>query len=1315
MDGIAEMSSWAGIEALLPADLPPFVVPLAVGALLLLLAAWLVVRAQVPRKARPAGQRGGSLRGLGSSLARGVKWLFFEAFAVGHYLTTRREWRYRQPWVAMIGERGAGKSSIAESISLGRRETLLLKEQRLSAPDTEWVFFNRGVLVDIDGDTADDDDRRRWHRVLEAIDQYRPERPLDAAVLTLSADTLLHAGGAELHSLAERCYRQLWEMQKRLDLTFPVYLVISHCDKVPGFHAFWGAQPESVRRQIFGWSTPHALTNGFSPEWVDEAFLDLDQTLHGLQLGAAASGSGIDDPDPFFLFPQRFSALAAPLKVVLGLIFRSGSLHEDFYFRGLYFTGTAQPDDIHTETRVERTDIAFVDELFDERIFRETNLARPTRQGVLSRNRFIRRFQLATVATAAALVIALLISAWNLNEQISSARNAHLIIDQSKIERTAQNPCPERLTRRETLFALLKEIAAIDLDLRYWAIPASWFDSRINELNREKVANEAFAEMLFPAMSCALEGRADELADAAGRVTPKGDPSEEVTDQALAALTDYAADAAELADNVARFKRLGRDNDDVAENFEEFTRLMDYLYRTPLPPEVRRNHGLLRDALAHVEYDDPPRLPSGLKERVAAVLDARAAAAAEQLTLRVELGTGLLAGLEGHPTLDDVRELYHWLHWVRVKWLDPNPGATPCARVSAGLESPLATLKQLKYPEKATAVAERFDTEQCVKPAHHRLSALRVAPYGPLFVGERGVMTVTPWIERELEGFKALLEQDFMKVRPSLPFQCRLPIRGWREEKVAEAARYLRRYEAFAERFGLSLDGTDPRLFERLGREHLSAVVDDLFTSAQSRERVTGHGAGLASLSATEDEVAEKSEAFQRIIDPLATTLDKYRRLGFGAAQTRVLQCARDYAAQTLGRIESLADDSRLYEVGANFGELAEETPYFDLGTAAQTKEYLSRQFERSRVLAGYAQPFVLFLGNSAVVNDANRDTVDTGAYWDETIKQIDNWAQKKDPTSQPSELEVLISDRLTGLTPANCHGVLSDYARPAYGNDLFSRRRDQLTFLADWYCRDYAAASAHAPYQALAQRFNGELAGRFPFGPLESDDADPRVTRRFFLDYATQRAELDSALKGLDDADWGEAKRFIEQLDAAADLLGATLAAADGERPVALTIGFRHLPKRSPGSEQVIGWRFDSGLESAGYPNGEEQVSWRFGDSVALDLEWAELSPVRPIADGDQPDLAVSGRNAGFTGDGPWALLRLVQRHRVDYLSDPQKLVLGLTVPVRLEGTVPRQATALHAQMYLALSPSAIEPETQAEKPLAVPAHFPTEAPLPR
>jgi type VI secretion system protein ImpL len=84
------------------------------------------------------------------------------------YLATRREWRYAQPWVLVLGGKGAGKSSLVASVSANERHPKPGKADELKADGMQWSFLRRGVLIDADGALANasegSDGARAWAR-----------------------------------------------------------------------------------------------------------------------------------------------------------------------------------------------------------------------------------------------------------------------------------------------------------------------------------------------------------------------------------------------------------------------------------------------------------------------------------------------------------------------------------------------------------------------------------------------------------------------------------------------------------------------------------------------------------------------------------------------------------------------------------------------------------------------------------------------------------------------------------------------------------------------------------------------------------------------------------------------------------------------------------------------------------------------------------------------------------------------------------------------------------------------------------------------
>ena len=152
------------------------------------------------------------------------------------YLTTKRDWRYKTPWMLLIGEPGSGKSRFIQAVNEGRRAQLLPQEKRLRDPQSGWHFFDHAVVIDQDNkkrgnssDKSEDDSKdlgidesereSRFAYLLQLLHWYRPERPVDGIILTVNAKTLLHDDEpAALNALGESLFKQLWQAQKQSGL-----------------------------------------------------------------------------------------------------------------------------------------------------------------------------------------------------------------------------------------------------------------------------------------------------------------------------------------------------------------------------------------------------------------------------------------------------------------------------------------------------------------------------------------------------------------------------------------------------------------------------------------------------------------------------------------------------------------------------------------------------------------------------------------------------------------------------------------------------------------------------------------------------------------------------------------------------------------------------------------------------------------------------------------------------------------------------------------------------------------------------------------
>ncbi|TJZ64613.1 type VI secretion system protein [Chitiniphilus eburneus] len=1297
---------------------PLFIGLLIAAALVALLAGWLIWRA---RRAVPISTETGEpvrarrdwrarARGLLNSL---------------DYIATRREWRYQQPWVLMLGEAGAGKSSLIASTSPRLRREPDRREQALTTIGTEWHFFHHGVLIDPRGDWAcaapNTPEEQSWRGVLQQLNDLRPERALDSLIVLVSARTLLTSGQEALEAMADRVYNQLYQVQQRLEFSLPVYVVVTQCDSVQGFAAYWsalrGRDDEASRNegQMFGWSAPATAESRTATEWADDAFDVLYDRLKTLQLDTAAELDQIERTDEFFLFPRHFEQMRGPLARWMTLVFRSSSWYAGFFFRGIYFTGSVPADGGVGVPGDRRDDVSFVDEMIEGKVLAEPLLARRTRDAIWSRNKLIRGVQIFGCTVLGLLAVAILWSAILLNRQVDLLSNSL-----TEVRTIAKRQEITRCAGKDNVYALLKQLARIDPDLGYPAIPVSLVDKAARREAAQLIADDAFEQVIMPSVACHLQQRATYTFQEMDR--PDGNTSERAYQVALKRLKDNLEAVRELETNIAIFQQVSKPASLPSNNEKErFSHLLEYVYRAPPPADLKHERGAYGEALANVDYETPLVLPQAMPTQFARQLEQRAVELRTALDQEVDQGAHLLRELlaEREPVLENTNHFTWWLGWVRGEWLRSGGKADPCGSIRTAFGDYVQQLDGLnhEYAILHGAVAQ-FNADVCYRPAMNKLVSLQLPPYGLLFIQEGNGYVLNPALVPEMSGLTALLALDYMQVQQPRTFMCRPAMSGWRPTALATATRYAREYQDFARRQGVSPQSgaLDRPLFDRLARRQLNSVMDHVMALAQQPEtnQPTLTQVSLQTLSNADQQLSGESENFGRVVDPLLSVLRLYDQMGFAASRARVTQCVRDYAGDTLARVDALAGASRLYDPSNG----PTDGSFFSLGSTPVTKDYLSRQVSRGEVLSGYASPYVVFLKNAAVIDDAHLDNAQTVTYWTNTIDELNRYVQFKEPAGQVGQLDNLFLKQFATLDYDNCRKTLADYKSPEFGNDLFSERRRLLEQQVKWRCSDQRKAAAFEAWRDFAGRFNRDLAGRYPFGPLTARDAPLGMVKQFFADYDSQRADLEKLLEDIPVEHLDTANRFLAQLDAANVFFKSNLTAGDISQPVQLDIAFRAEVADSPGSEQLVNWTLTSGERMAGYPNRAATLPWPYGQMLVLDLQWADRSMWRPLADGRQDDLQVKGRTASFVALGEWALLRLIRTHAPRGTltrdpTDPTRLLLEFNVPTANPGQPDGRTEQRPMRAYLGLKLSGQDPKTRAMAPLTLPDAFPRTAPL--
>ncbi|WP_020201801.1 type VI secretion system membrane subunit TssM [Cupriavidus sp. WS] len=299
---------------------------------------------------------------------------------------------YELPWYLMLGTPGAGKTSAI--LGSGLEFPLADQMGAQSAPrgargtaNCDWWFANEAVLIDTAGryvqhesrsdaqveqarqaeqaEQAGDEERgeqgqqdrpaaavnaAEWRGFLGLLRKHRPRAPVNGAILAISAAELLDKSDGERTALAASLRARLGELRNQLGIRFPVYVLVTKLDLLPGFPEYFQSLSAEGRAQAWGFTLPHG-GDGASAEVADLRRHCADELAQlEARIDAGLNNRLLEEYDndrrkTLYALPREFRSLCAVLVDTLGLVFLD-SRYDDTQLqttmRGVYFTSTEQ-------------------------------------------------------------------------------------------------------------------------------------------------------------------------------------------------------------------------------------------------------------------------------------------------------------------------------------------------------------------------------------------------------------------------------------------------------------------------------------------------------------------------------------------------------------------------------------------------------------------------------------------------------------------------------------------------------------------------------------------------------------------------------------------------------------------------------------------------------------------------------------------------------------------------------------------------------------------------------------------------------------
>jgi type VI secretion system protein ImpL len=256
------------------------------------------------------------------------------------------------PWYVIIGAPGSGKTTAL--LNSGLRLPLYTgKDTAPSVPgvagtrNCDWWFTDEAVLLDTAGRyTTQESDRKAdaaaWLGFLGLLKQFRPQRPLNGALVTVSVMDLLLWTKAERARYAAHVRMRLSEMVAALETRFPVYVLVTKLDMLAGFTDFFGAMDVAARAQVWGTTFPMDIDPALIAAPYVTDFGALEDRLGAELLARLHEERDLQSRASIYRFPQQFHAMGALVGEFLALAFGTQVNHQPLWLRGAYYSSGTQ-------------------------------------------------------------------------------------------------------------------------------------------------------------------------------------------------------------------------------------------------------------------------------------------------------------------------------------------------------------------------------------------------------------------------------------------------------------------------------------------------------------------------------------------------------------------------------------------------------------------------------------------------------------------------------------------------------------------------------------------------------------------------------------------------------------------------------------------------------------------------------------------------------------------------------------------------------------------------------------------------------------
>jgi type VI secretion system protein ImpL len=262
-----------------------------------------------------------------------------------------RGYLYEQPWYAIIGPPGSGKTTALANAGLRFPLAAELDGGEIRGVGgtrfCDWSFTDEAVLIDTAGRYTTQDsnaatDKAGWDGFLHLLRRTRPRQPLNGAIVAISATDLAQAPEPERRAHARAIRARIKELYTQLAARIPIYVVFTKLDLIQGFTDFFDDLDRERRAQVWGTTFPLQTDHvGPAGSFLGE-FRALTAQLSARVIDRLQAERSPERRTAIADFPVQFASLEAPLAAFVDEAFTGTRIEPAPFLRGIYFASGTQ-------------------------------------------------------------------------------------------------------------------------------------------------------------------------------------------------------------------------------------------------------------------------------------------------------------------------------------------------------------------------------------------------------------------------------------------------------------------------------------------------------------------------------------------------------------------------------------------------------------------------------------------------------------------------------------------------------------------------------------------------------------------------------------------------------------------------------------------------------------------------------------------------------------------------------------------------------------------------------------------------------------